>query len=248
MTDSAFTDLVLDTKRKRKRDEGGYLYFHPTITDVMEQILAYICQPQIILDNPTDVSTNVNTWNVYLRLATLNELGRNFVLVNHETREAVYDCVLKTSWEYHVDLIKDIMFDMFVMWIGNEESGMLLVFDCEPQDGPPSEEIEPSAFKFKGRTIYISTDENPRHTMLQIGFYEKDAYGIAITSITQNFEYTRSSGDIAEYMSNQMFTEKMNKHLVDRVLANHLAIETRRLQSKYAIKKGILLKNGAFGN
>jgi hypothetical protein len=244
-------NLVLDTKRKRKRkrnrDEGGYLYFHPTITDVMEQILAYICQPQIILHNCTYASNQVNTWNVRLKLATLNGFGRNFVLVNHETRKAVYDCVLQTSWEYHVGLIKDIMFDVFVTWLWND-SRMLLVFDRKPQDGPPSEEIEVNAFTFAGEHIDISTDEDPGHTILQIRFYEKDADGNVITSSSGNFEKKCRFGDMAKYMSDQMFTEKINKHLADRVFANHLAIETRLLESKYAINKAKLLNKGAFGN
>ena len=223
--------MEADTKRAHKSDQGNSLYIRMSIKDVMEQILAYICQPQIILHNRTYACTHVDTWNANLTLATLNEFGWNFLLVNHETRKAVYDCVLNTSWRYHVDLMKDIMFDLFMEWLWTD-SIRLRVFkrNFKVQYGPPSKETKLNAFTFTGENIDISTDEDPGHTILQIRLYENNADDLDIISSSRNFETSCRFGDIAKYMSDQMFTEKINKHLADRVLANHLAIETRRIK------------------
>ena len=93
---------------------------------------------------------------------------------------------------------------------------------------------------------------------MQIRFCKNDDSGTAIVESSRNFEYSSKTcgaiansitcGDIAKYMVEQMFTESMNAHVADRVFANHLAIETRLLQSKFRIRKAELDKNRAFAN
>lgn len=236
MTDSVIADLVLDTKHMRRMPFAYY----------RDPVLAYLCQPQMLLECRTTVFDEEDmVWDVNLRFATLTDLGRKLVRVNHEMRDVVYRGVLQTPWNYHVDVMKDLMLNHFARWLGTD-SKQMLVHEYKYQEGAPSEDVQPSAFTFTGRDVSAPTADDPGHSVLRIRCFENDDFGVAVVESSYDFEYRCPCGVIAKYMSDQMFTERTNARLAGRVFANHLAIETRRLQSKFRIFAAKLVKARAF--